>query len=111
MSLHGQFMYDRDDAVGNTDIGNASAEHTVSPIEDLNFVPFVCSQLDCSNCRSVWDVFHESGLRSYALIETLHPRSRGAIKFLGSTSARLLAAFVYFLEAHRHCDHLHCIDS
>ncbi|KAF8715711.1 hypothetical protein HU200_026654 [Digitaria exilis] len=28
-----------------------------------------------------------AGLRSYALIETLHPRSRGAIKFLGSASA------------------------
>nr|CAB3449697.1 unnamed protein product [Digitaria exilis] len=60
MSLHDQFMYETDDVVGNTDIGNASAEHTVPPIEDLNFVPFVRGQLDCSNCRSVRDVLHES---------------------------------------------------
>lgn len=75
MSLYDQFMDDRDDVVrvdealiknledqSDTDIGNAAAEHTVPPIEeDLNFVPFVRGQLDCSNCRSVRDVLHESG--------------------------------------------------
>ncbi|KAF8644464.1 hypothetical protein HU200_066459 [Digitaria exilis] len=69
MSLYDQFMYDRDDVVGNTDAGNSSAEHTVPLIEeDLDFVPFIRGQLDCSNCRSVRDVLHESGKNTIAQI-------------------------------------------
>ncbi|KAJ1262041.1 hypothetical protein BS78_09G076800 [Paspalum vaginatum] len=49
-------LYDCDD-------DHAVAEDTVSPCpvaEDLNFVPFVRGQLDCSKCRSVREVLHES---------------------------------------------------
>ena len=44
--------------------------------------------------------------------ETLHPRSRRAIKFLGSASLRdcSLLPNDYFLVAQLHCEHLHCID-
>ncbi|KAJ1253493.1 hypothetical protein BS78_K249000 [Paspalum vaginatum] len=52
-----------DDAGNNNTNGSAVAEDTVSPCpvaEDLNFVPFVRGQLDCSKCRSVREVLHES---------------------------------------------------
>ncbi|CAL4888108.1 unnamed protein product [Urochloa decumbens] len=53
-----------EDASGNTDIGSGVAEHTAVPrVEDdyyLNFVPFVRGELDCSNCRSVREMLHES---------------------------------------------------
>ncbi|CAN6278392.1 unnamed protein product [Urochloa humidicola] len=59
------FIRSIEDAAGNnTDIGdNAVAEDTAVPrVEEdyLNFVPFVRGELDCSNCRSVREMFHES---------------------------------------------------
>ena len=73
MSLYDEFMDDGDDEVdalirsvedaSNTDMTTALAEHTaVHPAEE-DFVPFVRGQLDCSNCRSVREVLHESGKR------------------------------------------------
>ncbi|WVZ96878.1 hypothetical protein U9M48_042460 [Paspalum notatum var. saurae] len=47
---------DEDEGIGNnTTDGSAVAED-----DDLNFVPFVRGQLDCSKCRSVREVLHES---------------------------------------------------
>ncbi|RLM78975.1 hypothetical protein C2845_PM12G12680 [Panicum miliaceum] len=69
MSLYDELMDDGDDEEVEAlirsveDAGNtgALAEHSVPPAEeDLDFVPFVCGQLDCSNCRSVREVLHES---------------------------------------------------
>nr|TKW38786.1 hypothetical protein SEVIR_1G138400v2 [Setaria viridis] len=73
MSLHGdQFMDDDgdedefeafirsiEDDAGHTNMGSAIAEHTVPRVEDMNFVPFVLGELDCSNCRSVREMLHE----------------------------------------------------
>ena len=77
MSLYDEFMDDEDndevdqalirsiEDAGNADISSALAEHTAVPPaeEDLDFVPFVRGQLDCSNCRSIREVLHESGKR------------------------------------------------
>ncbi|CAL4969739.1 unnamed protein product [Urochloa decumbens] len=53
-----------EDTSGNTDMGSGVAEHTAVPrVEEdyyLNFVPFVHGELDCSNCRSVREMLHES---------------------------------------------------
>ena len=59
------------------------------------------------------DFARRAGLRSCALTETLHPRSRGAIKFLENALAWLLAAngyIVYFLASSLHCELLHGIN-
>jgi len=56
---------------GNNDSG-AVAEHSVFPVEEgLTFVPFDRGQLDCSKCRSVREVLHESGNKS-TLLEFTH---------------------------------------
>jgi hypothetical protein len=74
MSLYDEFMDDGDDEEVEAlirsveDAGNtgALAEHSVPPAEeDLDFVPFVRGQLDCSNCRSVREVLHESGKHAH----------------------------------------------
>jgi hypothetical protein len=53
-----------EDAAGNNH-SSAVAEHAVFPVEEgLTFVPFVRGQLDCSKCRSVREVLHESGNKS-----------------------------------------------
>ncbi|CAN6244127.1 unnamed protein product [Urochloa humidicola] len=52
-----------EDGGNNTDIGSGVAEDTAVPrVEEdsLNFVPFVRGELDCSNCRSVREMLHES---------------------------------------------------
>ncbi|CAN6244080.1 unnamed protein product [Urochloa humidicola] len=57
------FIRSIEDATGNTDISSEVEEHTAMPHVDedyLNFVPFVRGELDCSNCRSVREMLHES---------------------------------------------------
>ncbi|CAO2038561.1 unnamed protein product [Urochloa humidicola] len=52
-----------EDGGNNTDIGSGVAEDTAVPHveeDNLNFVPFVRGELDCSNCRSVREMLHES---------------------------------------------------
>ena len=58
---------------GNNGNSAAWAEHSaVFPVEEgLTFVPFVRGQLDCSKCRSVREVLHESGNKS-TLLEFTH---------------------------------------
>ncbi|CAN6237935.1 unnamed protein product [Urochloa humidicola] len=48
---------------GNVDISSGVAEDTAVPLVEkdyLDFVPFVRGELDCSNCRSVREMLHES---------------------------------------------------
>ncbi|RLN07270.1 hypothetical protein C2845_PM11G15780 [Panicum miliaceum] len=89
MSLYDGFMDEGDDEVealirsiedaGNTDISSALAEHTVPPAEeDLDFVPFVRGQLDCTNCRSVREVLHESA--NHKLHFAVHVADPGTFK-------------------------------
>jgi hypothetical protein len=50
-----------EDAGGNNG-SSAVAEHSVFPVDEgLTFVAFARGQLDCSKCRSVREVLHESG--------------------------------------------------
>ena len=82
LSLHDHYSMDDGDYsvdalfksaedAGNNDSG-AVAEHSVFPVEEgLTFVPFVRGQLNCSKCRSVREVLHESGNKS-TLLEFTH---------------------------------------
>ena len=60
-TVHALFKSAED--AGNNHSSAVAAEHSVLPVEEdlITFVPFVLGQLDCSKCRSVREVLHESG--------------------------------------------------
>src|SRR6266540_6535350 len=86
-----------------------SVTETTSRAHSTSALPFLLSSFRRSECTGSRKS-RPPKLRPSP--ETLHPRSRRAIKFLGSASLRdcSLLPNDYFLVAQLHCEHLHCID-